>query len=83
MEMASKQEIIGTMQHSTGLRHVNIKVAKKSDTVGCVHRSEWALPLHVSDYYTSVTETQKAVKGPRFWAEGAGAWEAVKICRRM
>lgn len=33
MEMASKQEVIGTMQHSFGLRHVNIKVAKKSGTV--------------------------------------------------
>ena len=65
MKVASKQELMGTMLHISGQGHVNIMVLRTALHVRFVPRPGRVPLLHVSEYYTWVTGTLKAVKRPR------------------
>lgn len=73
VEMVSKEEIMGTTRHSFGLRREHQRAGNSNAVDVFIAGGE--SPLRVSEYYTSVTRTQKAIRGPGLCAKGAGAWE--------
>lgn len=66
VEMASKEE---TTRHSFGLRREHQRA--ENSNAGDVFIAGGESPLRVSEYYTSVTRTQKAIRGPGLCAKGA------------